>query len=127
MRNYSNPGRSDEPGLAYDFTDTLVLDPDAEESALGATIAARAGGPHPLTVYRLDDVLNVPEAAHFLGLDPGVVVKLGNDGTLPGQGLGMGQRILLADLAAYRVERDQRRRAALAELVSVSEAAGTYD
>lgn len=67
------------------------------------------------------------EAADFLNVSRPYIVKLMNEGVLPYRQVGAHRRIPYADLAAHKWEQNARSRAAMTELVRVSQEMGLYD
>jgi excisionase family DNA binding protein len=71
--------------------------------------------------------LTTQKAANLLGVSRPYFVRLLNDGRLPFHMAGSHKRVYLADVLAYREQRDRNRRQALDELARDEAAAGTYD
>jgi excisionase family DNA binding protein len=55
------------------------------------------------------------------------VIKLIDEGVLPVRMVGSHRRIPYADLAAYKLEQSARSKAAMTELMRISEEMGLYD
>ena len=67
------------------------------------------------------------EAAEFLNVSRGYVVKLMDEGTLPYRMVGSHRRISSMVLAAHRARQDMIANKAMDELVAISEELGLYD
>ena len=118
MRRHDRPGTTNEPGLAYDFGDVVIVDPTAAVGVVGAALAARVGGDQPLVVHRLDDALILPQVAEFLNVGLSYAIGLADGGQLPVIGRGLSRRVPLDALARYRFERDRLRAAALRQMAA---------
>jgi hypothetical protein len=127
MRRYDRPGVTNEPGLAFDFADVVIVDPTADPAVIGAALAARAGGDHPLVVHRLDDRLALPQVAEFLNVGISFAVILVEKGVLPATGTGLSRRVPLAALAPFRIAFDRARSAAIKGMTAEAQALGLYD
>jgi excisionase family DNA binding protein len=80
-----------------------------------------------ITIIPANDELSSQDAADLLGVSRQYMVRLLEDGRLPFHRAGTHRRIYLQDLAAYKKERDGRRREALGEMAREEVEAGTYD
>lgn len=67
------------------------------------------------------------QAAEFLNVSRGFVAKLMDEGKLPFHQVGSHRRIPGAAVAAYKAAQEVRSRAAMAELVRLSQEMGGYD
>jgi excisionase family DNA binding protein len=87
--------------------------------------ALRAG--HEVTVTRMHQRLTTQEAADILNVSRPTLVKLLETGEIPFEQPGRHRRVRLADVLAYRDRLEERRDAALVEIIRISEEAGLYD
>jgi excisionase family DNA binding protein len=74
-----------------------------------------------------DEAFTTQAAADFLGMSRPYLLRLLEAGKIPYHRVGTHRRILLRDLRAFQAERDQERRARLADLTKRVDAAGVYD
>ena len=82
---------------------------------------------HGITMFpRLAEVTTM-EAADILNVSRPYVIKLLEEGAMPFRMVGRHRRIQLKDLMAYLEESDRKSRAAMDELVALSEELGLYD
>lgn len=77
-----------------------------------------------VTVMPVAAVLTTAQAAEMLNVSRPHVVKLLDQGKLPHHMAGTHRRVKVADLVAYRDERDRERSTALAEMHEISDEAG---
>lgn len=81
----------------------------------------------PMVLYPKKALLTTQQAAGFLGVSRPYLIQLLDEGKIPHTMTGSHRRILYADLASYRAEMKKTQRAALEEIVRISEEAGLYD
>ncbi|HTK11304.1 MAG TPA: helix-turn-helix domain-containing protein [Ktedonobacteraceae bacterium] len=67
------------------------------------------------------------EAANLLNVSRPFLIKLLDQGTIPGIKVGTHRRIRYSDLQAYKKLRDAGQRKSLAELTQLSQDLGLYD
>ena len=75
---------------------------------------------------RAEKWLSTQQVADILGVSRPFVVKLIDDGQLPAQRVGAHRRVRTGDLETYRYKRRQKSRAAMDELVALTEEMGLY-
>lgn len=73
------------------------------------------------------NAMTLDEAAAFLNVSLGFVLKLLEDGRLPFKTIGEDRHIRAAVLAAYRTQQDTTARKAMVELAEISAELGLYD
>lgn len=113
-----NPGES--AGAIHD--DSL---PEAAKPLLAQILEGLAAGDH-VTVVRTPAELSTFGAAKLLGMSRPTLIKLLDEGRIPHRMVGSHRRIRTADLLAYQAAELAARRAALDELVALSEELGLY-
>jgi excisionase family DNA binding protein len=72
-------------------------------------------------------VLSTRQAAELLGVSRPFLTKLLDQGAMPYHAVGTHRRVYLADVLAYRTQRDGDRRKLVDEIVRLSEDLGAYD
>lgn len=97
--------------------------PPALADLVGAVVRAVAAG-RTVTVGTLPDELTTTVAAEQLGISRPTLMKLINDGKIPAHKVGSHTRVLTEDVVMFRRARLDRQRAALAELIELSDALG---
>ena len=100
--------------------------PDAVAALLREVLAALAAG-QSITVIAQDNEMTPSEAATFLNVSRGYVLKLMDEGQLPFRSVGTHRRIPGMALAAYRARQDVVSRKAMDDLVALSAEMGLYD
>ena len=76
---------------------------------------------------RAEKLLSTQQVADILGVSRPFVVKLIDDGALPAQFVGTHRRVRTGDLETYQYKRRQKSRAAMDELVALTEEMGLYN
>jgi excisionase family DNA binding protein len=74
-----------------------------------------------------DAAFTTQAAAQFLGMSRPYLLRLLDAGKIPFHRVGTHRRIMLRDLRAYQVQRDDERRGRLDALTEAVEDAGVYD
>lgn len=82
---------------------------------------------HGITLIPLHAELTTMEAADILNVSRPYLIKLLEADEIPYRKVGRHRRIRLDDLMAYMKESDRKSRAAMDELVALSEELGLYD
>ena len=100
--------------------------PPAVAAMLREIVSKLAAG-EPVALVTASAEMTPNEAAAFLGVSRGYVTKLMDAGTLPFHVVGSHRRIPSAAVAAYKAVQQAKSRAAMDELVRVSEDLGLYD
>ena len=103
----------------------LVL-PAAAVAFLKDMLEAMASG-HSITMIPDHAELTTMEAADILNVSRPYLIKLLESGEIRFRRVGTHRRILMADLLAYQEQADRQSRAAMDELVALSEDLGLYD
>ena len=76
---------------------------------------------------RAEELLSTQQVANALGVSRPFVVKLIDEGALPAHRVGAHRRVRTGDLETYRYKRRQQARAAMDELVALTEEMGLYE
>ena len=105
--------------LEIDLSDALVL-----ALAKSAEIVARG---ETVTVLADEQELTSQEAADLLNVSRQYLVRLLDRGDIPASKTGAHRRVRVADVQAYRLQRDRARSEALDVLVEQAQADGGYD
>ena len=104
--------------------DAGVLElPASLRGALQGIVAELRAG-NEVTVMSSSAVLTTAEAAELLNVSRPHVVKLVDGGTIPHHMAGSHRRLALADLLAYKTQRDAASRVALAEIQQLADDTG---
>lgn len=100
--------------------------PAAAATLLREVLAALAAG-QGVAVIAQNSEMTPSEAAVFLNVSRGYVLKLMDEGQLPFRSVGTHRRIPGMALAAYRARQDAVSRKAMDDLVALSAEMGLYD
>lgn len=100
--------------------------PDVVATLLREVLAALAAG-QGVSVIAQDHEMTPSEAATFLNVSRGYVLKLMDEGQLPFRAVGTHRRIPGMALAAYRARQDVVSRKAMNDLMALSGEMGLYD
>ena len=111
-----------------------LVGPDGEEyvlprevfEVLWEVVSAMAEG-KAVTIAPIHQQLTTQEVADFLRIRRPALIDLLDAGEIPFEQVGRHRRVRLIDALEYRRARSERRRDALDEIVSISEAAGMYE
>ncbi|HXH55730.1 helix-turn-helix domain-containing protein [Iamia sp.] len=104
---------------------TCEIDGELAEGIVTFLQAAASGS--SVDVTALSPELTTGQAADLLGVSRPTVVALVDKGTLPASRVGTHRRIRTSDLLAYRERSRRDRRAALDEVIEVSDELGLYE
>lgn len=100
--------------------------PEAAARLLRELLTALAAG-QSVTVMAQDHEMTPNEAAAFLNVSRGYVLKLMDEGHLPFREVGSHRRIPGMALAAYRARQDAISAKAMDDLAAISQELGLYD
>jgi excisionase family DNA binding protein len=100
--------------------------PKVAASALAEIFERMASG-GTFNLVPADRAVTTQEAADHLGMSRQYLVRLLDAKVLPSHKVGSHRRVKFADLQAYAVSRDKRRRSAVDEMVKLSQRTGLYD
>jgi excisionase family DNA binding protein len=100
--------------------------PKVAASALAEIFERMASG-GTFNLVPADRAVTTQEAADHLGMSRQYLVRLLDAKALPSHKVGSHRRVKFADLQAYAVSRDKRRRAAVDEMVKLSQRTGLQD
>ena len=101
-------------------TEQIIAIPREIAETLQKVLAIEAAG-KSVHVVPEESEFTTQQAADFLNVSRPHVVKLIDEGSLPGYKVGSHRRVRRADLQKYKNERDARQRRAVAELTALSE------
>ena len=101
-------------------TEQIVPIPREIAETLQKVLAIEVAG-KSVRVVAEESEFTTQQAADYLNVSRPHVVKLIDEGSLPGYKVGSHRRVSLADLQKYKNERDARQRRAVAELTALSE------
>ena len=101
-------------------TEQTIAIPREIAETLQKVLAIEAAG-KSIRVVPEESEFTTQQAADFLNVSRPHVVKLIDEGSLPGYKVGSHRRVRRADLQKYKNERDARQRRAVAELTALSE------
>lgn len=107
--------------------DDELLELPAEVTTLLQRIVEALAEGREVTVAPADRRLTTQQAADLLGVSRPTLVKLLEAGEIPFERPGGHRRVRLADVLAHRRRAEAHRRAALDELVAVTEDSGMYE
>jgi excisionase family DNA binding protein len=104
-------------------TDIVVPLP-ARAVALIAEFLEAMAHRKPFSVIPHEAELTTTQAADFLNVSRPYLVRLLDRGEIPHRVVGLHRRVLMSDLMEYKKKSDQKRRAAIAKMVSESQKLG---
>lgn len=96
-------------------------------AAMLREIVAKLAAGEPVALITASAEMTPNEAAEFLNMSRGSLTKLMDEGVLPFHEVGTHRRIPSAAVAAYKAAQQVRSRAAMDELVRISEELGLYE
>lgn len=99
----------------------------ADAALMLREMLARMAAGEPVALITAASELTPVQAAEFLNVSRGYVVKLMDEGKLPFHHVGSHRRIPGAAVAAYKAAQELRSRAAMAQLVRLSQEMGGCD
>ncbi len=103
-----------------------VILPSKSLAMFSYLLEAMAAG-HGVMIFPLHTELTTMEAADILNVSRPYLVKLLEANEIPYHKVGRHRRIRMEDLLAYKEKTDRESRAAMDELVALSEELGLYD
>lgn len=103
-----------------------LLLPAGAVALLKDILEAMAAG-HSITMIPHHAELTTMEAADILNVSRPYLIKLLESGEIRFRRVGTHRRIMMEDLMAYKKESERQSRAAMDELVALSEELGLYD
>ena len=121
----SAPAKERRPVAVVDAEGERVEVPAALTAIIYRAAELIAEG-HPVAVMSDDEVLSTQDAADLLNVSRQYLVRLVDAGDLPAQKVGSHRRLRLADVLAFKAQRDAKRTSALDRLTTLSEDAGGY-
>ncbi len=121
----SVPAKERRPVAVVDAEGERVEVPAALTAIIYRAAELIAEG-HPVAVMSDDEVLSTQDAADLLNVSRQYLVRLVDAGDLPAQKVGSHRRLRLADVLAFKAQRDANRTSALDRLTTLSEDAGGY-
>lgn len=110
---------------SLEMSETIEL-PARAVALLKDILEAMAAG-HGMTLIPLHAELTTMEAADILNVSRPYLIKLLERGEIPFHKVGRHRRVRMNDLLAYKEESDRKSRAAMDELVALSQDLGLYD
>lgn len=111
--------------VAIEHSDEAILIPRDVALAL-REVLVNAVANRAVSVIPTQAELTTQQAANLLNVSRPYVVKLMDEGTLPGHKVGTHRRIYASDLQEYRRQRDSAAHAAADELTALTEELGLY-
>lgn len=109
-----------------DAHDEPIVLPAFAAPLIQKMLEAIAAG-HGVTIIPQHAELTTMEAADILNVSRPYLIKLLETGKIPYRKVGRHRRILMEDLMEYKEESDKKSRAAMDEMVALSEELGLYD
>ena len=103
-----------------------IILPAGAVAMLKDILEAMAAG-HSITIIPQHAELTTVEAADILNVSRPYLIKLLESGEIRFRKVGTHRRIMMEDLVAYKEKSDRQSRAAMDELVALSEELGLYD
>lgn len=119
------PNSHEQVEVAFGASDDVIRLPNDLAKVLREVLVNAAAG-RSVSVIPSQAELTTQQAADILNVSRPHVVKLMNEGTLPGHKTGSHRRIYAADVQAYKHQRDIDARTAADELTALSEETGIY-
>jgi len=108
-----------------DGKESIVL-PSGSLEMFNSILESMATG-HGVMIFPQHAELTTMEAADILNVSRPYLIKLLEAGDIPHHKVGRHRRILMDDLMAYKEKSNRQSRAAMDELVALSEELGLYD
>ncbi len=108
-----------------EHSESIIL-PAGAVALLKDILQAMAAG-HGITLIPQHAELTTVEAANILNVSRPYLIKLLESGEIPFHKVGRHRRVFMDDLMKYMEESDKKSRAAMDELVTISEELGLYD
>lgn len=112
--------------IVIEQSDDVIRVPREVATVLREILVNSAAG-RSVGVIPMRAELTTQQAAHLLNVSRPHVIKLMDEGILPGHKVGTHRRIYAADVQAYKHQRDIEARAAADDLTALTEEMGLYE
>lgn len=122
----STPSEREVVEVVVEQSDEVIQLPREVATILREVLVNTAAG-RSVGVIPMHAELTTQQAADLLNVSRPHVVKLMNEGILPGHKVGTHRRIYAADVHAYKHQRDIEGRIAADELTALTEEMGLYE
>lgn len=125
-RVLSDTSTDKDVNVVVEQSDDVIRVPREVATVLREILVNSAAG-RSVGVIPMRAELTTQQAANLLNVSRPHVIKLMNEGILPGHKVGTHRRIYAADVQAYKHQRDIDTRTAADDLTALSEEMGLYE
>ncbi|MGP5242284.1 helix-turn-helix domain-containing protein [Corynebacterium flavescens] len=125
-RVLSDTSTDKDANVVVEQSDDVIRVPREVATVLREILVYSAAG-RSVGVIPMRAELTTQQAAHLLNVSRPHVIKLMDEGILPGHKVGTHRRIYAADVQAYKHQRDIDARTAADDLTALTEEMGLYE
>ncbi|MGP5029490.1 helix-turn-helix domain-containing protein [Corynebacterium casei] len=125
-RVLSDTSTDKDANVVVEQSDDVIRVPREVATVLREILVHSAAG-RSVGVIPMRAELTTQQAAHLLNVSRPHVIKLMDEGILPGHKVGTHRRIYAADVQAYKHQRDIDARTAADDLTALTEEMGLYE
>ena len=125
-RVLSDTSTDKDVNVVVEQSDDVIRVPREVATVLREILVNSAAG-RSVGVIPMRAELTTQQAAHLLNVSRPHVIKLMDEGILPGHKVGTHRRIYAADVQAYKHQRDIDARTAAEDLTALTEEMGLYE